>query len=162
MANEIKYAPMKPGQETQIFDLIVAIFNEFMAPYFSGEGKNEFLRYVDPKSLTERSNPLNIVALQNQKPIGYIELRDQNHVSLLFVAKEFQRKGVGKELIRQSIDLCLQKMPGLQKITANASPKSVPAYKKMGFISEGREQIKNGVRSVPMALNLIDKNNEGQ
>jgi hypothetical protein len=39
----------------------------------------------------------------------------------------------------------------------NASPNSVPAYKKLGFIEEGYEQIKNGIRFAPMALNLVNK-----
>ena len=150
---------METGQEIQIFNLIVTVFDEFVAPYFLEQGRDEFLKYIDPKALTERSksNPLNIVAIQNQNPIGYIEFRDDNHVSLFFVAKEFQRKGIGKELLRRSVDQCLQKKPNLQKITVNASPKSVPAYKKMGFSAEGYEQIKNGIRFAPMTLNLIKK-----
>ena len=82
MPNEIKYLPMEPGQEIQIFNLIVTVFGELVAPYFLEQGRDEFLKYIDPKALTERSksNPLNIVAIQNQNPIGYIEF-----LSLLFI-----------------------------------------------------------------------------
>ena len=143
---------MKSGQEARIFNLISTVFDEFVETYFLEEGRNEFLKYIDPNSLKERSqsNHINIVALQSQSPIGFI-------VCLFFVAKEFQRKGIGKELFRRSVDLCLQKKSELQKITVNASPNSVPAYKKLGFIEEGYEQIKNGIRFAPMALNLVNK-----
>jgi predicted GNAT family N-acyltransferase len=159
MVNEINYMSMKSGQEARIFNLISTVFDEFVEKYFLEEGRNEFLKYIDPNSLKERSqsNHINIVALQNQNPIGFIEIRDYNQVSLFFVAKEFQRKGIGKELIRRSVDLCLQKKSELQKITVNASPNSVPAYKQLGFIEEGYEQIKNGIRFAPMALNLVNK-----
>ena len=159
MVNEINYMSMISGQEARIFNLISTVFDEFVETYFLEEGRNEFLKYIDPNSLKERSqsNHINIVALQNQNPIGFIEIRDYNHVSLFFVAKEFQLKGIGKELFRRSVDLCLQKNSELQKITVNASPNSVPAYKKLGFIEEGYEQIKNGIRFAPKALNLVNK-----
>ncbi len=156
MANDIKYIPMKPGQEPQIFDLINSVFNEFVAQHFLKEGRDEFLKYIHPKALTERSqsNPLNIIATQNQNPIGYIEIRDYNHISLFFVTKKFQHKGIGKELLRRTIYQCLQNDPKLQKITVNASPNSVPAYKKIGFTPQEPEKLKNGIRYTPMELNI--------
>ena len=82
MAYEIKYLPMKPGQEPQIFTLIVSVFDEFVAPFFLQEGRDEFLNYIDPKALTERkqSNPLNIVALKNQNPICFYAGTHQNSI----------------------------------------------------------------------------------
>ena len=89
---------MKSGEEGQVIDLVNSTFNEFVAPEYSDEGIAEFSKYANSEALAERSlsNHFTMIAKQNHNPVGIIEIRDYNHVSMLFVRKHFQNMGVGK------------------------------------------------------------------
>ena len=73
---------------------------------------------------------------------------------MLFVGKKFHRKGVGAELMRRSLEICRQKDKDLKEVSVSSCPYAVPIYEKMGFQQTEPEQIKNGIRFVPMMLSL--------
>ena len=52
---------------------------------------------------------------------------------------------------------CETVKPGLEKITVDSSPDAVGTYRRMGFIPTSEEQLVNGVRYVPMVLNLSER-----
>jgi predicted GNAT family N-acyltransferase len=147
---------MKPGEESEVFDLVFRTFSEFIAPHYSRAGILEFLKYIRPGSLLGRLQKEHFVLLATaqRKMIGIIEVRGKSHISLLFVDKQFQKMGVAKELLRRTLRICLKEKPDLSKITVNASPNSVEIYKHLGFHQEGPQQIKQGIRFTPMALEL--------
>jgi len=91
-----------------------------------------------------------LVAEERDEIVGMIELRDQKHISMLFVAKRVQRGGIEREHIRRALEKMKQKDIKSARLTVNASPNSVSAYKRMGFKKDGPEQLKTGIRSVPM------------
>jgi len=94
------------------------------------------------------------IAAHGNIPVAIIEVRNNNHVSLFFNKAKFQRKGIGKQLLRYAIGVCLKNNPEIQKITVNSSPNAANAYEKMGFKAEGEEQCINGIKFVPMSLGL--------
>ena len=59
--------------------------------------------------------------------------------------------------MKKAVSVCKKKRPDLSKVTVNASPNAVEIYKKLGFEKKDREQLKNGIRFVPMALDLINR-----
>ena len=152
----MKYRLMKPGEESEVFNLVFRTFTEFIAPHYSRAGILEFLKYIRPASLLERLQKEHFVllAIAQRKIIGIIEVRGNSHISLLFVDKQFQKRGIARELLRRTLRICMKEKPDLSKITVNASPNSVKIYKHLGFRQEGPEQIRQGIRFTPMALKL--------
>jgi len=91
---------------------------------------------------------------KRQHVIGAIEVREFKHISMLFVDDQYQRKGIGGNLIREAISICQENSPELDQITVNSSPNAVQAYEKFGFLWSGSEQEISGIRFVPMVFKL--------
>lgn len=85
---------------------------------------------------------------------GVIATRGVSHISLLFVAKKFQRRGIARQLFSAVVDDV--KEHGIKEITVNSSPYAVMVYKKFGFVETGSEQEKDGIWFTPMRILLID------
>jgi ribosomal protein S18 acetylase RimI-like enzyme len=147
---------MKPGEESEVFDLVFRTFTEFIAPHYSRAGVLEFLKYIRPGYLLERlqKDHFFLLATAQRKIIGIIEVRESSHISLLFVDRQFQQRGIARELLRRAFRMCLKKKPDLSKITVNASPNSVRIYQRLGFRPAGSEQVKRGIRYTSMTLTL--------
>jgi hypothetical protein len=47
---------MEPGEEDEVSNLVNAVFHRDVAPLFPAEGVKEFLRYVEPNAVQQRSN----------------------------------------------------------------------------------------------------------
>jgi GNAT superfamily N-acetyltransferase len=77
---------------------------------------------------------------------------------LLFVDKSHQRKGIARELLKRSIEICRKRKSDIQRVTVNSSPNAVTAYQKIGFKDIEDEKVVNGIRFIPMELIL---NNNG-
>ena len=152
----LSYRLMKSGEESAVCDLVIRVFDEFVAAQYSDDGAQEFLKYVEPNALLERSQGdyFVLVAVLRGEIVGMIEVRDYDHISLLFVDKRFQRVGIGRELLRRALDICINHRPRLSRISVNSSPNAVTAYLRMGFRQQEPEQTVNGIRFVPMALEL--------
>ena len=149
--------PMNPGEETEVCRLVMRVFTEFVAPGYSPEGIKEFRKYVEPAALLKRSDAGHFVwiaSVQNQLA-GVIEMRHHEHISLLFVDRQFLRRGFARALLFQALAVSRQHNPDLERVTVNSSPYAVPVYEKLGFVQTGPEQVKNGIRFVPMALGLV-------
>ena len=147
---------MQPGEETQVCELITQVFDEFIAPDFSPEGVEEFLKYVQPDALRERSeaNHFALVATLGEQIVGVIEIRNHNHISLYFVDQAHLWVGIGKELWRRALAICRRENPELPHISVNSSPYAVPIYEKLGFHQTKAEQVVHGIRFVPMVIEL--------
>jgi len=151
---------MRPGDERVVADLVRSTFQHNVAPLYAQEGINEFLAYAHPDSLKDRlaRNHMVLVASQDEAIVGMIELRDYCHVSMLFVDPMYQRKGIGRLLLNESLRLIKTYNPKGREVTVNSSPNAVEAYKLFGFQVTGGLQVKNGIGFVPMTLLLERKN----
>ena len=152
----IQYRRMKHGEESRVSAFISGVFHLFVAPDFSQRGIEEFMKYIHPDALDRqlRGNHFALIATSGSKIIGVIEVRGYNHVALFFVDPRFQRKGIGRELLRKATEFCKHHEVNLSQMSVNASPTSVAAYEKLGFKPADVEQCVNGIRFVPMALRL--------
>ena len=153
MPSPIVYRPMEPADAEAVSRLIAESFSEFIEPEYTEEGRAEFLRHVEPAALVERmrSNHLLLVAMAGEQPAGVIELRDNDHVSLLFVDTRHQRHGVARELLERALAIARPAKPGLDRVTVNSSRFGVPAYERLGFRQTGPERTVNGIVFIPMA-----------
>ena len=147
---------MEPADAEAVSRLILDSFAEFIAEEYSDDGRAEFTRHVQPGALVERSrsNHLVLVAMAGERPAGVIELRDNDHVSLLFVDSQFQRHGLARELLMRALSVARPAKPGLDRVTVNSSRFGVPIYEKLGFRQTGPERSVNGIVFIPMAHRL--------
>lgn len=146
---------IEPGEEQQVCLLVKRVFGEFVAPLYETDGVEEFLRYVDPDRMVNRliGNHFVLIAEKGGNLLGVIEIRDFNHVSLLFVAGNAHRQGIAKRLLEEALEICKSKID-LSDVSVNSSPNAVEAYEKLGFKVEGLEQLENGIRFIPMKLRI--------
>ncbi len=149
----IVYRPMKPADADAVSRLILDSFSEFIAEEYSDEGRAEFTRFVQPEALVDRSrsNHFVLLAIAGERHAGVIELRDNDHVSLLFVDSRSQRHGIARELLMRALALARPAKPGLDRVTVNSSRFGVPIYEKLGFRQTGPERSVNGIVFIPMA-----------
>ncbi len=111
----ITYRIMKQGEETAVVDLVLRVFAEFIAPQYSREGIAEFKKFACTNALADRFRAGNLILLaeSGQSIIGVIEIRGNDHIAKLFVEKSHQRKGIAKELLTRSIEICRERKPDL-------------------------------------------------
>jgi len=156
----IIYRHMKAEDILEVSNLVTSVFNEFVAPEYSAEGVREFYRYIEPTALRERTqtNHFSLVALVQTKIVGMIDIRDYEHVSLLFVDRDYQRRGIAKELLFRALQICQMYEPQPTEISVNSSPFAVTVYEKLGFDQVGERQVRNGIGFIPMRLKLSHHN----
>jgi GNAT superfamily N-acetyltransferase len=156
---KILYRAILEGEEEEICLLVLDCFGEFVAPGYSEEGITEFSRYVTPKFTRYRlsNNHFMIIATDRDIKVGVIEVRNYDHISLFFVMKKYQNKGIGKKLHELAISKCLTIKPNVTKIEVHSSPYAVPVYEKLGFVKTSDEQVVEGMRFTPMVFNITSK-----
>jgi len=156
MGDRIVYRDMQAGEEGEVSDLIARVFEEFIAPGYTEEGRQEFLRYARAGALLERMQAGNatLVACAGSQIVGVLQARDGSHISMLFVEKAFQGRGISRALLSRAIALARKANPDVAQMTLNSSPYALPIYEKLGFRATTAEQIQNGIRFTPMALDL--------
>jgi predicted GNAT family N-acyltransferase len=142
----------------QALDLVNKVFSEFVAVDYSEQGKNTFKNYLDKKyeevfSDLETGNKKMWGYFHDDKIIGVIATRDVSHIALMFVDKQYHRKGIAKKLF----NIVLEELSGKQgvtQITVNSSPYAVIVYECLGFEKIGEQQEKDGIIYIPMKRTL--------
>ncbi len=154
MSIDIRYRFMQKGEEEKVCSLVEKVFNEFVAPDYDQEGVEEFFKYADPAALAGRAGGEQLVVVAEQGPelVGIIEMRNCDHIAMLFVSQ--RGRGIARELISRAVGECRKRKPDIKKITVNSSPFAEPVYSRMGFRATGSIQKKNGIIFIPMACDL--------
>lgn len=156
MSEEVTYRFIEPGEEEHVCGLVIRSFMQFVAPEYSQEGRDEFLKYVTAEAMEMRlkEDHFLLVAAVGKRIVGAIEMRGNDHVAMLFLARKAQRRGIGAELWRRALTICRANRPDLSRVTVHSSRYAVPAYEQFGFRSEGPEQTVNGIVFSPMAFEV--------
>jgi GNAT superfamily N-acetyltransferase len=147
---------MQNGEEYQVSSLVRDIFSEIIAALYSGRGNQEFLKYIAPEVIHARTGKDHVVYVAEDKMlkkiVGILEIENSQHITLMFVDKAYQHKGIGRLLMERA------RMSGMEnsvhEITVDSSPNAVGAYESFGFMILDAEKEKNGIRYVPMKLVL--------
>ncbi len=131
----------------KIFYMIKEIFDIYIGPDYSTEGRETFEEYIRPKNIAKRLSDKTtklIVAWERNEPVGVIEIRGKSHISLFFVSQKYQKRGLGKLLFKEGFKNYTE------SISVNSSPYAVTIYEKLGFKKVAGELIKNGITYIPM------------
>lgn len=151
---------LKEDEVEELSQVILEVFNEFVAGDFLEEGITLFKEFISPAALKEREEKgmaFTLVAKHEDKIVGTISIRDKDHISLFFVSKVYQRKGIGRKLFTQALyKILLNETSPVKKVTVHASPYSVDVYKSLGFKPEGNGELKetNGIVYIPMEMTI--------
>lgn len=131
-------------------------FLRFEADVYSPEGVKNFESFITDSTLY-RMFIIGVyhmfVALDGDRLVGMITLRETAHISLLFVDEAYHRQGVGSALIGYLADY-LREETDAARMTVNASPYGVGFYHRMGFRDIRPEETKDGIIYTPMEFVL--------
>ena len=127
------------------------IFIESEDESYSKEGIETFCNFVDNKKITKSFKVYG--AFEDNILKGVIATdRRKRHITLFFVDKDSQGKGIGKELMKVVINNNENSY-----ITVNSSRYGVPIYEKLGFVKMEEEKEQDGLKFTPMKLILKDE-----
>lgn len=153
---KLEVRPAAAEEWDEAMQLVLRTFTEFDAPDYSREGIANFHRFVadaELRRLFMTGEYQLFVATFEGKIRGIISLRENKHISLLFVEGSYHRKGIGKSLISY-VRARTAKEKKTECITVNASPYAVGFYQKQGFCKLGEEMTADGIRFTPMKMIL--------
>ena len=134
-------------------ELVRTVFDEFEAPFYPAEGREVFMDFIRYPSVLKKhaDGLLRFWGCFNGNGItGVIATRDETHISLLFVRREYHGLGIGRRLFNAVLSARAPDGKPL-RITVNSSPYAVGFYHRLGFADTGPEQISNGLIFTPMA-----------
>ena len=152
----IEYRLMRSGEASKVCELVDIVFHQYVAPEYSPEGIVTFRGYNEPHEIIRRSNSghFMLVAVNGDEIIGCIEIRNNQHISMLFVARPWQGKGIGRQLWNSALKRSQAADDSVREFTVCSSPYAVPIYEKLGFCKTSSEQVSSGLRFMPMAFHL--------
>jgi len=94
-------------------------------------------------------NFVNFVYEKNGKIIGYISLKNPNHLYHLFVSEKFQGNGISR-LLWDHVKASIEE----QVFTLRSSIYAIPIYKRFGFVESEKIGVRDGISFQPMKLVL--------
>lgn len=156
MKGPFEYRRMRRGEQTEVCNLALRVFEEFVAPQFSCEGFQEFRNHADPRLFLRRSdwNHFILLALADKEIAGMIEMNNDGHITLFFVDGDHQKEGVGGELLKRALEIYRRRYPEIKRVTVSSAPNAVKIYERLGFRRAGPERTEDHIRFVPMVLDL--------
>ena len=161
---KVRYRFQRVGEETALSALVMRMFDEFVAPDLTDEGKKSFRDYAAPARLREPDRRrATLVAVSGEQLVGVGRIgrrRETDHIDLLFVDKTMHGQGIGRELIERLLDIARRNNPTAERVTVNATRFAVPFYLRVGFQPMGGEQTLSGIISMPMEAKLTAPSEE--
>ena len=122
-------------------DLIMEVMSEFNKEEIDGFQ----IWFASVEGVTTRKemdcsgfDTVQFIAKSNGSIIGALEVEDMNHIQSFFVKKEFQNKGVGRQLYNHSLNYFSENGFDVKYYSVYASDYAIGFYKKLGFSGEGK------------------------
>lgn len=144
--------PLDTGDLASAIELVWRVFCEFEAPDYSDDGTAEFKAFIGQNSMADKmaSGEFKLWgAFEAEKIVGVISIKPPLHISLLFVDKQYHRRGIARDLLATVLNdtsvTC-----GHNCITVHSSPYAVQIYHRLGFAPTYSEQNLKGIRFTPM------------
>ncbi len=134
--------------------LIERAFDDSVAPTLSKEGVAIFKSGLTLESIKKRLSSGNlIIACYNKNTIvGVGEIRDKNHLNLLFVEPSMQKVGIGRKIFNELLGSIKE-----SEVTVNSSLNAIEAYKQFGFIENGVAGEVKGIKYQPMVYKIFSE-----
>lgn len=154
----VYYRKMEPHDASAVSNLVTNVFCEAVITHFDAEGIADMLHSVSPENLVWRlhNGYFTLLAELNQQIVGMVEVREDDHVMLLFVDSSCQGRGIGAKLLQLAIRECRLRKPDLERMTVSATPNAIGFYEKEGFQATTALQHERGMRFLPMTLPIKD------
>lgn len=139
----------KEDDAEQIYNLVSSLSHFYLSS--TEESLPEWL--LSSLELKEFKNRLknneftNLLCERNGNIIGYISIKNKNHIYHLFVSQEHQRKGIAKKLWKKAKNLCLS-----STYTVRSSLYAVPVYECFGFSKSKKIETKDNFQFQAMEL----------
>jgi GNAT superfamily N-acetyltransferase len=150
----VKVDVLKDDEIEEFSHLVDFVFDEYVGKDYSEAGKKTFKDYTNAEAILERMKDRSTFYLAKDEEwiIGALEIRDKNHISLFFVDKEYQGKGIGRELFERYLSDV--KSQGITEVSVNASIYGEGMYTALGFKRLSALQEKDGILFIPMMYSL--------
>lgn len=128
-------------------------FLRYEAGDYSEEGVANFRDFVTDtalKRMFDRGTYQVMGAFRSGKMTGMIALRNESHISLLFVDRKYHFQGIATALMNAMCNYVKNEL-GSCRVTVNSSPYAVGFYHKVGFADTGPQTCADGIIYTPMA-----------
>lgn len=129
------------------------VFLQCLSFNYSSEGIQEFMNTFDDENILSlmKSKHLMMIGAIDDKLVGVIGVRDLKHIQCLFVDSQYQRQGIGTQLLNYAKNL----MYGQVSVHADLSAKDF--YLHNGFVVSGKVEEIQGISFVPMVYQSVDE-----
>lgn len=137
-----KIRPAHIDDVPAISALCMAAFNEAVAPSLSAAGIATFGSVATADAFAARLQGDNhiLVAEQDARVVGVVELKEGRHLAMLFVDPACQGRGIGHALFEAVLLRVREPV-----LTVRASLNAVPVYERYGFVRDGEVGEFNGL-----------------
>jgi GNAT superfamily N-acetyltransferase len=144
-------------QENEIEEfsrLVDFVFDEYVGNDYSDAGNKTFKDYTSKEAVLERmkSSSIFYIAKDEGWIIGALEIRNKDHISLFFIDKKYQGKGIGRELFNRYISDITSE--GITSVSVNSSIFGENIYTALGFKRTDGPREKDGILFIPMKYTL--------
>ena len=149
----MRIRPITDNDIPAVAQLMRALAKEYIVNESSAPAASNFLRDNDESGLRKfvASGVVYHVAERDAQIVGFIAVRDQQHLYHMFVDKRHHRQGIARAMWAVARQAALD-AGGNGVFTVNSSNYAVPAYLAMGFVRTEPTQCKNGIYYNPMQL----------
>lgn len=147
---DIRFIDSEEWEEAM--EMVYRTFLEFDAGMFTDEGIGHFRDFISDTSLKKSfmGGAFQVIgAYVGMKLVGVIALRGNNHISLLFVDKDYHNNGIGRRLVAVLSDYAYLKLHE-KELTVNSAPYAKDFYHKLGFVDLAPETESEGIIYTPM------------
>lgn len=129
------------------------VFLQCLSFNYSSKGIQEFMNTFDDENILSlmKSKHLMMIGAIDDKLVGVIGVRDLKHIQCLFVDSQYQRQGIGTQLLNYAKNL----MYGKVSVHADLSAKDF--YLHNGFVVSGKVEEIQGISFVPMMYQSVDE-----
>lgn len=134
--------------------LVRDVFWEFVASEYSDDGViafSEYIEYTHMVHLMQTGQLAMLGCFEDKRLAGVLALRVPDHISLLFVSKRYQNRGVATSLLHAAVR-CIRKLCDADFLTVHATPSSAIVYQRMGFVPQAQQVVEHHTRHIPMKL----------
>ncbi|MCL2538908.1 MAG: GNAT family N-acetyltransferase [Oscillospiraceae bacterium] len=150
---------IKKGEFRETLSMVRECFNTYNAKDYTASGRASFLNYASLGNYVKRQKygHITFIARENGFLAGMVEIRGQSHITMLFVAPGYIKRGCGRALLTYAINHISSKSDVRPvKATLNSSPFAHDFYLRMGFVDDGDTVDSGGLIYTPMRMYLSD------
>ncbi|WP_455365881.1 GNAT family N-acetyltransferase [Kaarinaea lacus] len=133
--------------------LAIELSKKYVTPEFSNSVADAFLSSLTPHAIENNmKNGFRYhVAELNDRVVGLIGIKNNNHLYHLFVSEAHHNKGIGRQLWVVARGACIA-AGNRDGFTVNSSRYAQKFYELLGFVAQSQPQERNGMVTIPMKL----------